>query len=128
VILGRAGAEPLPNTIAERLRPRLEQIAERASEFLRASAGAITSRTNPPPLVRVQAALVAYLTEVDALRKEGLTQTLASSELEHLFALSFALQQLQQNLSDLARCIAEWARPQRSIFRLRQPGSAPATA
>ena len=37
-------------------------------------------------------------------------QPLSSSELERIFTLGFALQQLQQDLLDLARSVQEWAR------------------
>jgi hypothetical protein len=37
------------------------------------------------------------------------TRDLSDSEVERLFALSFALEQLHHNLIDLARCVQEWA-------------------
>ena len=49
--------------------------------------------------------------EIAALRDEGLTRALSSSDLERRFALGFALEQLHQNLGDLRRCVQEWARP-----------------
>jgi hypothetical protein len=46
---------------------------------------------------------------INSLRNEGLTRALSNSEVERLFALSFALEQLHHNLSDLSRCVREWA-------------------
>jgi hypothetical protein len=46
---------------------------------------------------------------INSLRSEGLTRALSNSEVERLFALSFALEQLHHNLIDLARCVREWA-------------------
>jgi hypothetical protein len=43
-----------------------------------------------------------------SLRREGLTRTLSSREVERLFALGFALEQFQEHVRDLARCIEEW--------------------
>jgi uncharacterized membrane protein YccC len=111
VIIGRAAMAPLPQVFAERLDPPLARIAACASDYLHASAGALAARSAPPSLDPPQAALAAYSSEIAALRKEGLTRTLSSSELEHLFALGFALEQLHQNFADLGRCVQEWARP-----------------
>ena len=44
-----------------------------------------------------------------ALRREGLTRTLTLEWVERIFALGFALDQLEQNFNDLARCVAESA-------------------
>jgi uncharacterized membrane protein YccC len=111
VIIGRASLVPLSDMLAERLGPPLARIAACASDYLHASASALASRSAPPSLDPTEAALAAYTSEIAALRKEGLTRTLSSSEIEHLFALGFALEQLHQNFCDLGRCVQEWARP-----------------
>jgi hypothetical protein len=59
----------------------------------------------------VEAALKVYADEITALLSEGLTRALSSNDLERLFALGFALEQLHQNFADLERCVQEWARP-----------------
>jgi len=109
VILGRAAAAPLPGAIAQRLAPLLTHVGEGASAFLFASAIALTQDRPPPPLEPAAAALQAYVSEVAALRSEGLTRALSTDELERLFALGFALEQLRHDLSDLARCVRELA-------------------
>ena len=114
VMIGRAGIVPLPDTVAARLGPPLARFGASASEFLRASAAALTARRPPPPLGETEAALAAFEREIEALRQEGLTRTLTSSEVEHLFALGFVLEQLHQHFADLGRCIAEWAQPLRA--------------
>jgi hypothetical protein len=43
------------------------------------------------------------------MRDEGLTRALSTSQMEQLFALGFAFDQILQNLTDLERCIGEWA-------------------
>ena len=75
----------------------------------RRSDTAVVSRRSAPPLDRLEAALAAYTSEITALRNEGLTRTLSSIDAERVFALGFAIEQLHQNLSDLARCVQEWA-------------------
>ena len=111
VIIGRAGVLPLPDVFAHRLGPLLEPLGASVSDFMHASARALVSRSSPPSLDRMEAALAAYTSEITALRNEGLTRMLSSSEAEHVFALGFALEQLHQNLSDLARCVEECAQP-----------------
>ena len=45
-----------------------------------------------------------------SLRARGLMSGLAAGERERVFALAFALQQLQQNLVELSHCVEDWAR------------------
>jgi uncharacterized membrane protein YccC len=108
VIIGRAGILPLPHGFAACLAPCLAQIAESTSDYLLATANALVSQQFPPPLDPVKTALAAYASKMTAIRHEGLTHTLSSSEVERIFALGFALEQLRQDLSDLARCVQEW--------------------
>jgi uncharacterized membrane protein YccC len=110
VILGRAAAIPLPDAFAERLGPPLARVSAEASEFLLSSAAAVAQRRSPPPLEPADASISAYESEVALLRSEGLTRALSTGEVERLFALGFALEQLRQNFGDLARCLQELAR------------------
>jgi len=109
VIIGRVGAVPLPDRIAERLGPPLARIGAAASDFLLASAAALVARRPPPPLSAVETAFADCVSEIAALREAGLMRALPGSELERIFTLGFALQQLQQDLLDLARSVREWA-------------------
>jgi uncharacterized membrane protein YccC len=110
VILGRAATAPLPDAFARHLDQLLAQVSADASEFLFSSATALAKRSFPPPLESVEASLSAYESEVAALRSRGLTLALSTGEVERLFALGFALEQLRQNFADLARCLQEFAR------------------
>jgi uncharacterized membrane protein YccC len=110
VIIGRAGADPLPEALRGRLAPPLGHVGEAAREFLNRSAAALAERSGPPPLEPFEAALAAYISEVDAMRGEGLTLPLTSNEVEPVFALGFALEQLRQNFIDLRRCVRDHAR------------------
>jgi hypothetical protein len=80
-----------------------------ASHYLHECATALRSRRSPPPLDRVTTALEAYASAIAVLRNQGLTRSLSSSEVERLFALGFALEQLHRNFADLARCVEEGA-------------------
>ena len=108
VILRRTSV-PLPGAIAERLDPLLRRAGETASAFLRGCANALGQGRAPPSLGSVEAALEAFEFEVASLRSEGLTRALSTGEVERLFAVGFGLEQLRQNLSDLARCVREFA-------------------
>jgi uncharacterized membrane protein YccC len=109
VILGRAAVVPLPDIFAQRLRPRLAELAAEASKFLRGCATALTRRRTPPALDAMDAALQAYVSEVVAMRSEGLTRALSIEDAERVFTLAFALEQLYRNFSDLDRCVKEHA-------------------
>jgi len=110
VIIGRAVAMPLPAVIARRLGAQLARVGDDAGNFLRASATALKTGRQPPSLEACDASLRDYESEVTALRSEGSTRTLSSFEVERLFALGFALEQLYRNFGDLARCVREYAR------------------
>jgi hypothetical protein len=110
VIIGRAAAMPLPDVFVERLGPLLTRLGGQISDLLRASAAALDTRSAPPALDAVTAALRAYSSEVTSTRDEGLTLKLSTDEAENLFALGFGLEQMHGNLGDLRRCVREWAR------------------
>ena len=78
-----------------------------AADYLRASADALTTRQEGPATARVDDALAAYFGQVAAMRRNG---QLPPAESERIVALGFALQQLRQNLVELADGVADWAR------------------
>jgi uncharacterized membrane protein YccC len=110
VIIGCAAVAPLPDNLAQRLGPTLIRLGANASDFLHGCATALALRSYPPPLDGVEVALKAHTSEIASLRAEGLTHSLSISEVERLFALGFALEQLHQHFSDLERCVHEAAR------------------
>lgn len=110
VIIGRAGAKPLPEILRGRLAALLTRVGAAASDFLNDSAAALAARRPPPPLDAFEAALAAYTAELEAVRSEGLTAPLTANEVEPVFALGFALEQLHQNFIDLRRCVQDYAR------------------
>jgi hypothetical protein len=113
VIIGRAAAAPLPDFLHERLGPPLHRVGDAASDFLNKSADALGRRDPPPPLDGFETALAAYSAAVEAVRSAGLTQPLTASEVEPIFTVGFALEQLHQNFIDLRRCVQDYARRQR---------------
>lgn len=114
VMMGRASVEPLPPRLSEDLRPSLDRAGTVVSEYFRACSLALASGHNPPSLELLQDELDACTLQLAAMRQRELMH-LSASQLEHLFALSFALEQLQQNIPDLERCVREWAAAPRRI-------------
>jgi len=110
VIIGRAGSRPLPEPLGSRLGPPLMRVGTTASEFLHNSATALSNREPPPSADDFEAALAAYTAELETVRKQRLTQPLTANEIEPVFALGFALDQLRQNFIDLQRCVRAYAR------------------
>jgi uncharacterized membrane protein YccC len=114
IIIGRAGARPLPEPLRARLGVPLTRVGAAASDFLNDSANALNDRIQPPPQDAFEDTLATYTAEVEAVRSEGLTLPLTSNEVEPVFALGFALEQLHQNFFDLQRCVRDYAqRPRR---------------
>jgi hypothetical protein len=66
-------------------------------------------RRSPPSLCAIEASLKDYDTAVALLRKEGLTLPLAIDELERVFSVGFAVEQLHRDFIDLARCVQEYS-------------------
>ena len=108
IMIGRAAAVPLPDLFQARLGPPLARVVETAADYMRAGRVALVARRNSPSVEAVEAALNVYSAEIATVRREGLTQDLPGDVVERIFALSFALDQLHQNLIDLARCVTEF--------------------
>ena len=110
VMVGRAAAEPLPETIRQRLKPPLARVAESAADFLRQSGEALVARRAGSPLAAAEAALDGCAEAFAAIRRERLTVGLPVDTVERIFALGFALEQLRRNFRDLERCVEDAAR------------------
>ena len=109
VILGRAVAEPLPPAIEERLSRPLVGVSRGGGEFLLAASAALVQGLSPPPLEPVETAFKDYENELGLIRKDGLTRGLSTAQVERLFAMGFAFEQLRQNFFDLSRWLREYA-------------------
>jgi hypothetical protein len=118
VIVGRAVTSPLPEAFRARLETPLANVGKAFADYLRASGAALQAGLSPPSLAGAEAALNAYAAEVDALRRAGLTLSLPGDAAERFFALGFAFEQMHNNFKDLARCVAEWARPKEAQRRI----------
>lgn len=120
VIVGRAAGTKLPDAMQARLAPRIDAIAMTASTYLRACSASLLAHRGPPPIEAFEAALAAYDAEVDAVRAEGLTRTMPGDAAERFFAIGFSLEQMHQNLRDLARVVTEWSADESDSTASRQ--------
>jgi hypothetical protein len=80
-------------------------------EFLRGGAAALRERKASPPLAPTVTSLKAYGAAMDGLWSNETIRALAAEEAGRIFALRFALEQLGQDLRDLANRITELAKP-----------------
>jgi uncharacterized membrane protein YccC len=111
IMIGRAAAEPLPDVIQTQLGPLLAYVVDAAADYLHAARTALVTRRSAPPLDAVEAALNSYAAAIDTARRERRMQDLPGDEVERIFALGFAFEQIHQNFIDLARIVTEFAQP-----------------
>jgi hypothetical protein len=106
-MLGRASAEPLPIRLSEHLGPVLNRVGTALADYFRGCALALATGRTGVDLHPPQETLDACASELARVRQHDITN-LSASQLEQLFALGFALEQLQRNTNDLERCLREW--------------------
>jgi len=99
VLIGRVAAEPLPEEMRPRLKPAFEVFSGEARLLLRAIGQSFAQRIAPPAPDGFNAALQALMIALQSIKGD-----------EQIVALRFALEQLEQNLSDLTRRAEEFAR------------------
>ncbi len=110
IMIGRAAAVPLPQSLQERLGPLLGRLASAAADYLRQSGEALAARSPSPVTGEVEAALDCCADAFAGIRRERLTVGLSVDDVERIFTLGFALEQMRSNFHDLERCVAEAAR------------------
>lgn len=109
VMIGRAALRPLPDPVRLRLDAPLAQTGMAITDYLRASAAALQTQRSAPRLDAIDAALKTYAAAIGEVRRDGLTRSLSVEDVERIFAVGFALDQMHNNLKDLERCVADWA-------------------
>ena len=107
VATSRAVAEPLPAPGLHYLGRALADLQGAIVAFLRTSAEAFAARRPPPLLAPVESALAAFGEAIGALRRSGVLRELGDDAVGRIFGLAFALQQMREDLADLADRIAE---------------------
>ena len=107
--IGRTLTEPLPQPSRDYLAGATSDLRLAISDYLARSAASVSGRLAPPALESVDNALLAFRDSMNRLRQSGRLRELGIEEVERVFSLAFALQQLRANLGDLADRIAEHA-------------------
>ncbi|MFO0994122.1 MAG: FUSC family protein [Hyphomicrobiales bacterium] len=105
VMIGRAAAKPLPQALLPMLSTPLEDVKKATISTLNAIAATLSDDTPPPAIDAYQAALRSYVLALDQCAHAGIPE--ATTEAERLFTLRFALEQLGDDLRDLAKRSAE---------------------
>ncbi|HEX7200937.1 MAG TPA: FUSC family protein [Dongiaceae bacterium] len=111
--VGRAVAAPMPLQGRQHLAEPVASLRRAIADFLTNAAGAFAARGSPPPLGTVDTALVAFDEAIAAMRRSGALREQSGETVAQVYGLVFALQQLRENLRDLADRIAEREGPVR---------------
>ncbi|WP_201860283.1 FUSC family protein [Microvirga soli] len=101
VMIGRAASSPLPDPVLDRLKPSLMALHQATRTLLLNLSDSLRQHTKPPDAEAFRAALEAFTGEADALRADALVRELSAKAFGQVFALGFAFEQFQKNLSDL---------------------------
>jgi uncharacterized membrane protein YccC len=112
VMLGRAVADPPPQSIHERLSPSLTTALDTVSALMAATGTALAAQTMPPPLDPVASALDTYGLALAAIRRDGLTRDLPHDAVAGLFTFGFALDQWRRDFEELHARVSELAKPE----------------
>jgi len=100
VMIGRAAAKPLPQALLPLLSAPLETLGRETTGTLKAIAATLRDNAPAPTIDAYQAALKGFVSALDKCAQAGIPE--ATTEAERLFALRFALEQLGDDLRDLA--------------------------
>jgi uncharacterized membrane protein YccC len=107
IIVARALTSPLPQAASARLAHPLAAVAASLAGAFSDLGAALASRSPPPDLAPAEQALAAFQAGLAALRRDGATRDLPAEAVERVFGLSFAIEQIGRNLSELAGRVRE---------------------
>ncbi|HYM18141.1 MAG TPA: FUSC family protein [Micropepsaceae bacterium] len=99
VLIGRVAAKPLSEPARSELKEPLDRLSAATMSFLTACGNALSRREPAPSLEACETALARAIKDIEKV-KDG----------DRLVALSFAFEQMELNLSDLARRTQEFGR------------------
>lgn len=108
VMVGRAAAKPLPEPVLAELGPQLATLHRDASAVLRGISGALIAHLPAPGIDAYQASVRSLAQAIETLAENR--QRLPQPEAARLFTLRFALEQLGDDMRDLAARTSELAK------------------
>jgi uncharacterized membrane protein YccC len=114
VTIGRVRAAGLPEPVGSRLAGPRAALAAALASGLEGVGAALVAGAPPPSLAPVTVALQQYDASMQALRRDRVTRDLSGDDVERVFGLAFALEQIGRNLDELANRAREAAELSRS--------------
>lgn len=108
VMVGRAAVKPLPAAIVAEFTPLLASLRQDAGAVLRGISASLIARTAAPAIENYQASAKALSQAIEGLAEDR--KRLPSEEAARLFTLRFALEQLGEDMRDLAARTSEMAK------------------
>jgi hypothetical protein len=102
VTISRMLATVLPEPLRVRLAGPAKALSAAVGAVMSGIGDGLVAATPPPSLDAVAAALADYQAAMRVLRAEGVTRALADGDIERVFGLAFALEQMRRNLDELA--------------------------
>lgn len=99
--IARAGRGPLPDAVKRILEPSLRTLRDQTQAAITEIATAYRTDGPLPDLTPVEQAQEGFRSAVASLRSSGATRGLSTDHVAQVFSLSFALDQISQNLHDL---------------------------
>jgi uncharacterized membrane protein YccC len=112
VMVGRAAAKPLPEAIVADFIPLLAALRSDAGAMLRGISASLIDRRVAPDIDSYQASVRAVAQAVEAFAEDR--KGLPVEDLARLFTLRFALEQLGEDMRDLASRTSEMAKAPKS--------------
>ena len=113
--VGRAAMSAMPELGRLHLAEPANALRRAIVEFLAEAADGFATAKAPPSLASIDAALAALGAAVTTMRQSGALREQSSEVVAQIYGLTFALQQLRENLGDLAERVAERAVPVRDV-------------
>ena len=111
VMIGRMSGEPFAAPLQDSLVPTVSAAGAAVSQIFSLAGAAVAARAPPPSMAALDAALAELAGVITSLRGSGVTRDLSDEAVGRIFGIVFALEQLRQNLSDLADRVRERASP-----------------
>ena len=108
VMVGRAAVKPLPAALLTEFAPLLTMLRQDAGSVLRGISASLTAREAAPSLDAYQASAKTLSQAIEGLAEDK--KRLPREETARLFTLRFALEQLGEDMRDLASRTSEMAK------------------
>jgi uncharacterized membrane protein YccC len=109
-MIGRTTAEPLPVLIPSAFSEVTAATGSAVAAFLEDSSNAIKRQQHAPSLERSEMEMARFASTLTEMRRNVLLRDLPDETVGRIFGLAFSIEQLHQNLKDLADRINDLAR------------------